>query len=276
MPTSVRKNIVNNIQKVLFAPCADTPLVAIELASEAIVLAAATIISPDPKEIYHKVTGEPIVHTVRKGVEDIGDAHNLEPTPVRRALGKLLGRIDRIIWWLFVFKSLEDGLVDATSNFMKMEPCLNPNFFGDGDSPFGGIFGDGRWSGIDFSFPAGSNYFPAAPSQIGLNAGNNWKGTIMAQVTFETVNLEPKGVSGRIQFVPFDGSPPMTVDHFTNENPDGSPSQKWHVLFAHFQAPGARDGVLKMEWSYNGPPVPDNELIVTSGNCYFSGGGGGH
>lgn len=257
-------------------PCAVPATTYVELAGEALLDAFTTIIEPDAKEVYHHVTGEPLVHTIRTEIDSLDETLGTDIGYGTRFAGKFLGAADQIVWWLFVLRALSDGLIDATSQFLRMNPCKAPNGYNSGNAYISGIPDNGVYSPLLFEFPEGSKYAPVSAAQIYLSEANNWTGIVAASAYFETIDSQAVGVSGRLQFDPDDGSPSWLYDSFSNANPDGSVTQPGNHLFARVQSPGARNGFLRMLWAYTGDPLPDHEALLKGGSsCYLSGGGSG-
>lgn len=270
----VRPTLIDNITRILTLPCHLNGAVYIEMAAEALVRFGIDVASPDPKEVYHHVAGEPLIHSIRQGVKDLGETLGQEETPVRRALGSLLGWEDKAVWWYFLFQAGKDALLDATSNAIQMEPCLSGRGLGSGTNWISAIRDDGTWASQDFQFPSGSKYYPVNPSFVRLDASNNYTGIVACSAKFKALPDIPIGVASRITFYPDDNSGNFVLDQFSNATSSGAPTQRTNHVFAKYQAPQGRAGFLSCEFSYSGDPLPTHQAFLADGStCFLSGAG---
>ncbi len=161
------------IKRVLSIPCAPTPTVYIEAAVSGIWRAASSIISPDPKEMYHQALGNSLYHDIKGTLED---AHLVEPrdgSPLTRGAFELADMVDVTLWRMFVFGSVVDGLVDFSTQLQFYAGCNNkhsPNFFSGG--PYiNAIADDGAYYADLFAGQLGSGVGAVGPAAFKLGGG---------------------------------------------------------------------------------------------------------
>jgi hypothetical protein len=265
-----RPTLLNNLKRILLLPCAETPEAYIELAVEAFVHAGLSIAEPDPKELYHKLLGEPLVHTLRSAVEDFHEALNGDKgSSVQRFFGKALGVYDRLTWWMFLFFAIDDGLFDATSNFIRMDPCLSGRGLGSGTHWIAGIHKNGVPGSALFAYPPGSDFAPVAPSAIQLGEFNNWTGTFACNCVWGSLINQPDPVTSNMYFLPNEGTPILLDTDTPVPDPQSGylPSVK---TFFHYKGVRGIDGQLITQFSYVDPAHPDDQSFLLEGTSYAS------
>lgn len=271
-----RPSLLTNIKRILALPCNLDGTMYLELAAEAIIDMAIEVASPDLKEFYHHATGEPLVHDVRTVLNKTTEVKKLNKTRVIRAIGTGLGVYDSVVWALFLFYALEDALFDSTSQFLRFDPCGTGARPGDGIQWISALYASGAEGGATFQFNPGSKYYPVSPAQVVLSAANHWTGIIAASTRWRIDEFTYVPVQGRIVFTAFENNQTWVVDEFLNDDEGAAPdtSEKWNHLFARFQSPGARDGILSMQYSWHRPDLPPLAecFLSPDSHCFLSGG----
>lgn len=271
--TYKRPNLADNIKRILTLPCHFDGAAYVELAAEAFIDFGVAVAEPDPKEIYHHITGEPLVHSIRSSIDELGEATGQEKSVSRRYLGKLLGGIDREIWWMFLLSAGLDALYDSTSNFIRMSPCLSGKGLGSGTAWVSAIPDNGRWQSQDFQFPEGSPFAPVSPAIVPLNKFNDWSGTVAASAQFVTFDSQPVGATCRLLEINSEVPDGATRDFDSNQNDDGTRHQEYtHVWYQVPTSDRGPDGILACQWSYTGDPLPLREaFLAKTSTCYLAG-----
>lgn len=267
-----RDSFITKITKLLSLPCDAPASMWIEISADAFIRFGWEVLSPDAKEIYHHVVGEPLVHSIRAGIDDLGDSLGQTPSKARRFVGKALGVEDRIIWWYFLFSAAKDAVYDSVSLALRQDPCDTKDGFGTGTAWISGIHDDGTWGMVDFQYPPGSKYGPVSPTEVRLWEGNNWQGTVACGAKFISADNVAVGVQSRLQFYPDSGDAPSLVDTFNNDFGDGTPTQDYNINFARYGAGRGQNGWLRMEFSYSGPALPTRQAFLDKNSfCFMNG-----
>lgn len=265
-----RPTIISNVKRILALPCHLDGVLFFELGAEALVKFGWTVVVPDPKEIYHKITGEPIVHTVRQGGQDIAEAVGVEDDPIIRGMGRLLGVIDSAVWAVFLFSALQDSLLDATSQYIRMDPCPGAARPGDGTNWISAIDDKGTWGTPDFQFTEGSPFYPVNPAQVRLGPHNGYSGVVACNAQWGTLLGPPLGVTGQVVFIPDSGGE-IVLDQHNNADSEGNATQKHNTVFAAYKDRQRRSGVMKYRARYDGIPLPSHEAFLKESTCYLAG-----
>lgn len=179
-------------------PCAVPPAVYVEAAIPAIIHAITDIISPDPKEIYHKAFGNSLFHDVKKVIKSSQLVEQLSDNPVGRALWRLGGLADLATWQVFIFSAAIDGLIDYAGQLQTMAECKNPGslFFWQGSNYIDAIGDDGQFYGVDFSWTGGGGGAKFAPA--GFSVTKNQNGFCAATTSWVDFGGAVVGASGAV------------------------------------------------------------------------------
>jgi len=256
------------ITRVLEMPCADPITVYLE-AAEAI--AGGIIwgyVTPDPKEVYHQVAGEPLVHSIREHFHDAFDATGGSFKATRRWIGKFLGATDRFVWWQFLAASAEQGLIEAQGTMRRLAKCDNfhdPNF-GSGGPYIFAISDSGEWHNANIAITQPeSKFYPVTSSFI--EARPNHTAMIAVSAQFEDFNAIPVPTSSKI----WRHDTGMDLDRDTNWEGGVSSGFTPHVWYKSRSA-FSKPTIVEAQFAYfGGVPLPLHEAfpIADTVNGYF-------
>lgn len=137
----------NAINRLLVIPCAVPTTVYLEAAKDAVWQVAFSILSPDPKEVYHTLRGNSLSHDIKAGLEDAGIVPARGDNAATRASFAFADTIDVALWYMFLFSTATEGLVDFSSQVQRHAGCNaldKPNLF-QGGPWVNAIGADGRY-----------------------------------------------------------------------------------------------------------------------------------
>lgn len=255
------------ITRILELPCSNPLAVYIE-AGEAI---AGGLIwgyaTPDPKELYHAAVGEPLVHSIRATFDDAFDASGGSFKKTRRFLGKLLGAVDRFVWWQFLVESGTQGLISASSAIKRMNQCdlFNDPNYGSGGAYIGAISDDGIFAGLDFSIDQEeSKFYPVTGSHI--TAVPHRTALIACSAQFEDFSGVPVQTASRIIRLDTGGALDFD-DNFNDDAESFNANHVWYKSKSAFSQPTR----LQAEWANFDGDLPLHEAfpIGSTMNAYF-------
>lgn len=184
-------------------PCAPNPLIFAEIAVKAALKVGVSQANFDIKEIFHKTTGDSIIHTMRREAKETEVIDDSAAGEAFKHVFQLGSAADYAVFFcLFVPDQLFDGIIDFTSQVVKMEACLHPYppSCGYGIANIGASFDKGRWSEMgEFAIQMPSIWGPVWPCvyvagpESGITVG--WWGTpsdffgVPAQGSTRLVNI---------------------------------------------------------------------------------------
>jgi len=255
------------VNRALELPCADPIAVFIEASAAVIGGLIWGVGTPDPKELYHMATGEPLVHSIRHA---LGDAHEANPRflgKTRRFLGKFLGAADRFVWWQFLAASAEQGLIQAQSSIRRMAKCdnfHNPNF-GSGGYYVSAISDDGTWGGIHIAITQPDSKFAPVTSSF-VSAVPHRTALVAVSAQFEDFGGGPVPTGARI----IREDTGIVLDSDNNTDDEGQAHGANHVWFKRKSGFGDLT-FLTAQFQYTGNPLPLGEAFPTANtvNGYF-------
>ena len=225
------------------------------------------VVTPDPKELYHMATGEPLVHSIRATINDAAEAAGGSFEKTRRFLGKFIGAADRALWWSFLIESGVSGLIEASAAIRRMAQCdkfHDPNF-GSGGWYVSAINDYGDWQGIDtaISQPE-SKFYPVASTSI--SAKPHRTALVAASAQFEDFNAIPVQTQQRIIRLDTGGILDSDNNH-REEATSGWATHAWYKSKSAF----SQDTLISSQFQYTGPPRPLHEVfpIAETVNVYL-------
>lgn len=249
--------IVGNVKRILSLPCDTPPSLWVETFVPAALKAIWTVASPDPKELYHKAFGNSLYHDYKQTLRDSEVIPPESESAATRFYFNALDWADLSVWYLFLADAGLDGLMNWTSQVLKQSQCPNKGYAGQGHGNFyfGAIPDDGRWSGLDFSFAEGTDFYPAAPSHIQLRPGHT--GIIAARASFHLWLLEePVACEARV-IIQETG---LVLDQVNIVDPDVA-AQSPTKTFVKYTNNTRTTQTLQAQWRWTGGPVPEGEVF---------------
>lgn len=169
------------IKRLMIIPCAVPAEVYFEASVSALWRIAYNIASPDPKEIYHQLIGNSLYHDIKQGAQDTHIVSPVDQSRITRGLFLLADFVDVAAWYMFLFGSVVDGLVDFSSQVIKAGKCATPhsphffqgtgyiNAIGDDGNFYGDLFSGTKGNGVP---TVGGASFSAHNGQGGFCAGS--------------------------------------------------------------------------------------------------------
>ena len=139
-----RPTLIGNAKTIFAMPCAIPQMLYIETFVPALMRAVQTIAIPDMKAAYHYAFGQSVQCSIKGQImaENEGDPGLGQSG--QKFLFKFAEYADRAVWWAFVFSVVEQGLMDWSTQLIKMAKCpdsFKPNT-ASSTEPYGAIFGD--------------------------------------------------------------------------------------------------------------------------------------
>ena len=139
--------IYNAIKQIQVIPCAVPVAVYFEAAREGVWTMVQSVVSPDPKELYHQIVGESFYHTVKNSMVKGGLVEPVELSPQTRGLFLAADLVDVSLWYMFLFGSAVKGLIDFSTHVQRYSGCTPEQRLGffQGGGYINAIGDDGRF-----------------------------------------------------------------------------------------------------------------------------------
>lgn len=248
------QHLVGGIKRVLALPCSNPVEVYVETLVPAVIGAFYTIIEPDPKEIYHKVTGKSFICDVTTSAEKAYAMTGREANATTRFLFKSAAVYDIATWWFFLADIAAEGLVNWTSMIYNQRECNdkgNPNY-GSGPGFSGALNGGLANANNTCAYSAPSKFAPVSPNSITipkLGSGFiavNWQYKLSGQAVATESWIQTSVTNVRL-------------DYDNNANDDGSTSSRPTRTWAKYQN-GHDEVETVTSWNFWGGP-PDLEVF---------------
>lgn len=263
IPSIVPKNFVaplyrtvgherNIVKRVLALPCSLPVEIYVEALFPAALKAFYSILSPDPKEIFHKTSGKSFVCSISTSIKDGTQMPGDNEGSTTRFIYRNVALYDIATWWFFIADVIGDGLINYTSTIYNVRECNaknNPNY-GSGGLWGGAIHTNGGWGQIDFAFSAPSKFAPVSPSGVIVAPGRGW--TIAASLKFNLDTGDPVPTENRIIYT----GTSVVLDYHNNAGSEPGivhgPNRVWHQGKNNFSVTMA----VSCEWqcTVGGPP----------------------
>ncbi|HVT25264.1 MAG TPA: hypothetical protein VHD95_11605 [Rhizomicrobium sp.] len=257
------------VKRTLQLPCSDPAAVFVEYSLAVASGIVKGIISPDAKEVYHKLVGESLVHTISRGVEQTVEDVAPSLTKATRWLHKFAAGYDVATWWTFIIESGASGLLQANAAIYRMNKCtdkLSP-YYGSGGWYVSAIPDDGRWQGIDIAIDQPhSAFYPVKPSHIRPSPS----GIALIGVSARFVDFSDQQVGTNARIVRSDTG--AFLDYDANGLAEDLSVHPTHTWF-HDKRDWPAGIQLNQEFQYDGPPLQLGEAFPDpyTVNGYFYG-----
>lgn len=224
------QHLVGGVKRLLVLPCSSPVEVYVETLVPAIIGAFYTLIEPDPKEVYHKVTGKSFICDVTTSAEKAYAMTGREANATTRFLFKSAAVYDIATWWFFLADIAAEGLVNWTSMIYNQRECNNKNDpnYGSGPGFSGALVGGFANANNTCVYTAPSKFAPVSPN--GITIGKGGFGFIAVNWQYE-LSGQPVATESWLQTDVND----MRLDYDNNANKDGSTSSRPTRTWARFK-----------------------------------------
>lgn len=215
----------SNVKRILAIPCAPDYALYVELAAPALIKAFADVLSPDPKEVFHKVNGKSFACTIEAGVKDAVNYDPEQAGKFTRFLFNFPKFADLAVWYLFLADVAAEGIFNWSTMALRQGKCADPSnpHFGQGSLYAGSLYNDGAWLQSDFGFPVGSDFYPVSPGGVNVRPGRTYICTQSIQFKVGNVGV---ATNHRIMCYGTD----TILDQDTNDAGDGQSERAGHVF----------------------------------------------
>lgn len=135
-------SLINNIGqviRVMNGGCDIPPSLWVETGISAIISAFVTFAGPDWRYAFHEATGHSITCFAKEGLADVKEIAPEAGSGLTRFLFKLTEKADAAVWFLYLGSIAREGLIDWTSQAMRLAGCVHPNSQNGSDDAFGSV-----------------------------------------------------------------------------------------------------------------------------------------
>jgi len=255
MSYSKLPRLLGNVKRILTIPCAIPWQVYAETAVPAALGMGYDVLSPDPKELYHRIAGHSALCEFKSVLKDVSWIPPESESKATRFFFQSLETFDKASWYLFLGDVAAEGLLNWTTQIIHQAACAANEKPGFAYGPFwfGAIHADGTWGGLDFQYLRADGSIDYAPAEVGCRAGGTC--SITASAVFNLWIGPQVATSSRV----IDVGSGSVLDHDTNGGVDEPPSRSNHV-WAKARA-GSDTRTLAVNWSGNYPGAYSNQLF---------------
>jgi hypothetical protein len=179
-------------------PCSLPVEIYVEALFPAALKAFYSILSPDPKEVYHKTGGKSFVCSVGQNFMDAEGIPGDNAGSTTRFIYKSVALYDLATWWFFLADVVADGLLDYSSQIYNARECQDKHstHYGSGGLWGGAIHTNGGWGQIDFAFSPPSQFAPVSPCGVIVAPGRT--GIVACSCLFTDGAGDPVATESRI------------------------------------------------------------------------------
>lgn len=212
------QKLVGGVKRVMALPCSNPVEIYVETLVPAVLGAWYSIIEPDAKEVYHKVTGKSFVCDLTSGVEKAYKMTGGPENGVTRFIFKAAPVYDIATWWFFLADIAAEGLTDWTSMVYAQRQCNakgDPNY-GSGGGYAGAVYGGNDTSDMSFVFAPPSRFAPVSNSSVTFRSGTTGGVACSMEWTLDGVSV---GVSSSLHVESHGGA---ILDSYSNDRGDGT------------------------------------------------------
>lgn len=252
-----RPTLLGNIKRILVNQC-DIPISAyVEAGVDAVGGMLASIVSPDPKELYHAVRGHSALCDLKGFLNNMEFIPPEEDSFATRYFFRNLEQYDVATWWMFLASVAHEGLINFTSQAIRIDGCgykENPKS-GPGNFYLGAVHDTGEFNEMEFEFPAFSQFYPVFSSQVYAYAGEQF--SISGSAKFTDFYNTPVPSASRI----VRKSDGMVMDYDECDPYGTKPRKSSHVWYSGQSQTDTLEQ-YSLEWAYTGGiPLPTGQAF---------------
>ncbi len=257
------QQLMGGIKRVMAVTCAIEPAIWVETLAEASLAAFWDVLEPDPKEVYHKVTGKSFVCDVTTTLEHGAKKLPTASKPATRFLFRGLAVYDLATWYFFLADVAFEGGIKWTSALYHQRQCPDPNNPNHGSGVIwgGGLHPNGVWGQMDFSFNPGSRFAPVSPSGITLAPHAAYTCAFTGEFTIGDHVIVPTPC--RMLWAQRD----RNLDYSEQKSKDGVAEGQTHV-WAKSRNPDDEIMDIFVEWNWSDSKSPPEQQCFPTESCY--------
>jgi hypothetical protein len=240
--------LTGGVKRIMALPCSLPVEVYVETLVPAVLGAWYSIIEPDPKEIYHKVSGKSFICDVTSSAEGAARMAGVPENKATRFLFKSAAVYDIATWYFFLGDVVAEGLANWTSFAYAQRQCNakgSPDY-GSGPAYAGALAGGQPNSNTSYVFSPPSKFAPVSTTEVIAMPGKSV--TLACSASFKA---GPVTVAVQSWIGPIDDYS-IRMDFDDNDNGDGTATGTSKV-WTKFKNPTSEMMTLGLTCVWNGP-----------------------
>lgn len=242
------RSIANAITNILFAPCDTPPSLWVATALPAAIEAMWSILSPDPKEMYHMLAGQSLKHTLQEEIEAAHTEKSVFSEGALKKLFKVAEWADMTVWYAFLASVAESGMLNWTTQVSKLSGCQNTTKGHIESSWVSSASEANEWTSPPFVFTDGHG--GSYVGQAAVEVPKNKSGIIAVHTTAMAGDGQPVAADTRI--IDADDGTVFDVGWGAEVTKDGIVETGRTMTFAQFPPDSSRSHYYMWQTRYDG------------------------